>query len=365
MANDRNFEGEVTKAIGHSLDFHKIIVMAVAIAIATIAFHLFGWIGSKISGDYVQLFRYLISGIGWLVGAIVVLSAMVAVCKMASAKDGGQKVGFVGGIGHSVAAVFTVFFACFKYLIWLAAGIIVTWVLGWVGLIPKAGPIIWGIAGFIAVLVGLYLAFFVVGKFFLSTLVLPGIIAEGGGKAIRYFNESKRIMNGHTVRLIKRFLSIGLVVVIFVFVTMQAWAFIASKTADTMAGNTRQAITGGPPMTVAPVVPSYQQLPIIGAAANIGNTLGGGKGAGAWIFGIEMIIILLVIQSIPTIFFAVAGMYTYQTLKGEAETPITSPDIGDLGSKIKGSFDGLGAKFKEEMKDEAPAKKPAKKEKES
>jgi hypothetical protein len=202
----------------------------------------------------------------------------------------------------------------------------------------------------------------VVGKFFLSTLVLPGIIAEGGGKAIRYFNESKRVMNGYTVRLIKRFLSIGLVVVIFVFVTTQAWSFIANKTADTMGDNTNVALRGGPPMTVPPIVPSYQQLPIVGNGANIGKATGGGKSAAGWIFGIEMIIILLVIQSIPAIFYAVAGMYTYQTLKGEAENPISSPDVKVDLSKIKGSFDGLGAKFKEEMHDDeggAPKKKTA------
>jgi len=357
MAEKRNLEGELTKAISHSLDFHKIVVMAIAIAVATIALHFFGWVGSKIGGKYVQIFQYIISGIGWLVGAVAVLCAMVAVCKMSAAKDAGEKKSFIAGIGYAVSSILTVIFANLRYLIWLALGIIVLWLLGYLGLIPKAGPVIWGIIGFIAVLIGLYLAFFVIVKFFLGTLILPGIIAQGG-KAIQCFKESKRIMNGHTITLIKRFLSVGLVIVIFVFVTLQAWQFVANKTADTMADNTREALSGGPPMRVPPIVPAYQFLPIIGDAGNVGkDLLGGTKGAGAWIFGIEMIIILLVLQSIPAIFYAVAGMYTYQSLKGEAEMPISSPAVPVDFSKLKGSFDAMGAKFREQMKEEDEPKK--------
>lgn len=352
MAENRSFEGELTKAISHSLDWHKIIVMAISVAIATIALHFFGWVGSKIGGKYVQVFQYLISGIGWLVGAVAILSAMVAVCKMAAAKDAGDKKSFIAGIGYACSSVLTVIFANLRYLIWLAAGILVTWVLGYIGLIPKAGPIIWAIAGVIPVLVGLYIVFFIVAKFFLGTLILPGIIAQGGGRAIQYFKESKRIMNGHTVRLIKRFLSIGLVVVVFVFVTCEAWQFVYNKTLDTMADNTRVALTGGPPMTVPPIVPSYQRLPIIGDDANIGKALGGGKSAAAWIFGIWMIIILLVVQSVPAILFTVAGMYTYQALKSEPETPISAPNVPVDLSKLKGSLGAVGAKFKEQMRDE-------------
>jgi MFS family permease len=357
MAENRNFEGELTKAISHSLDFHKIIVMAIAIAIATVALHFFVWVGGKISGKYVQLFTYLISGIGWVVGAVAVLSAMVAVSKMAAAKDAGEKKSFIAGIGLCASTVLTVIFANLRYLIWLALGIAVMWIFGWLGLIPKGGPIIWGIIGIIAVLVGLYVAFFVVAKFFLNTLILPGIIAQGG-KAIQCFKESKRIINGHTIRLIKRFLSIGLVIVIFVFVTCEAWRFVYSKTEDTMADNTRAALSGGPPMKVPPVVPSYQYLPIVDDSVNLGKALPGNtKGAGAWIFGILMIVLLLGLQSIPAIFYAVAGMYTYQALKGEPETPISGPEVPVDLSKLKGSLDAMGAKFREEMKEDEGAKK--------
>ncbi len=363
MADNRNFEGELTKAIGHSLDWHKIVVMAIAIAIATIASHFFVWVGSKITGKYVALFGYLISGIGWLVGAVAVLCAMVAVCKMAAAKDAGDKKSFLAGIGYASASVLTVIFANLRYLVWLAAGILLTWILGYVGLIPKVGPVVWAIIGVIPVLVGLYVIFFIVAKFFLGTLILPGIIAQGGGKAIQYFKESKRIINGHTIRLIKRFLAIGLVIVVFVFATFEAWQFVGSKTEDTMADNAGVALSGGPPMRVPPIVPAYQNLPIIGNAANVGKALGGGKAAAAWIFGIWMIIILLALQSIPAIVFAVAGMYTYQGLKGEAEMPISSPDVKVDLSKMKGSLGAVGAKFREEMREGGEEKKaPPKKE---
>jgi hypothetical protein len=153
---------------------------------------------------------------------------------------------------------------------------------------------------------------------------------------------------------------VGLVIVIFVYVTSQALAFVIAKTADTMTPDKLNVVLrGGPPMTVPPIVPAYQNLPIIGDSANIGKALGGGKAAAAWIFGIEMIIILLVIQSIPAIFFTVAGMYTYQSLKGEAEMPISSPDVKVDLSKMKGSLGAVGAKFKEEMREAPPEQKKA------
>ncbi|MBN1918235.1 MAG: hypothetical protein JW889_10020 [Verrucomicrobia bacterium] len=361
MAENRSFEGELTKAISHSLDWHKIVVMAISIAIATIAFHLFGWVGGKIRGQYIQVFQYLIAGIGWVVGVVAVLCGMVAVCKMAAAKDAGEKKSFMVGIGYACSSLLTVIFANLRYLILLAAGIAVMWVFGWLGLIPGgAGPVIWGIIGIIAVLVGLYVTFFVVTKFFLSTLIVPGIIAQGG-KAIACFKEGKRIINGHTIRLVKRFLSVGLAIVLFVFLTVQALDFVAAKTMDTMTrDNLNVVLPGGPPMTVAPIVPSYRNLPIIGDGVSIAENLGGGKAAAAWIFGILMIVLLLALQSIPTIFYAVAGMYTYQTLKGEPETPISGPDVNVDLSKLKGSLGAVGAKFREEMKDEGEApKKPA------
>ena len=120
MAEKRNLEGELTKAISHSLDFHKIVVMAIAIVVATIALHFFTWVGSKISSKYAQVVQYFISGIGWLVGAVAVLCAMVAVCKMSAAKDAGEKKGFIAGIGYAVSSILTIIFANLRYLIWLA-----------------------------------------------------------------------------------------------------------------------------------------------------------------------------------------------------------------------------------------------------
>ena len=94
----------------------------------------------------------------------------------------------------------------------------------------------------------------------------------------------------------------------------------------------------------------------MGTAIPLGQAAGAPL-AGAWIYGIELIVVLLILKAIAANFFALAGLAAYNALKDEKELPITTPDVKVDLSKIKGSFDAVGAKIKDEMQSETAAPK--------
>ncbi len=362
MTDNRSFEGELTKAISGSLIVGRIVVMAVAIAIASIAIYGFGELGKLMRpGDNVPqwlfFIRYALIGIGWVLGAYLVLSGMVAVCKMAAARESGESKNIFSGIIGIFANLFVVFFATVRYLCWFIAPLIVIWGLGFIGRIPGFGPIIYGAAlGLVSLAAALWIGLHV-AKFFLSALVLPAIIATSGQKGISCFKESKRVLNGQPIRLVKRFLSVGLVLVLFSFLVAQGIAFLAGdgQTTPGQGGNalgrSYEVLIGGPPLKKLPLLPAYPALPLnqrvtMATGVQLGQATKA-RLAGAWIFGIEFIIILLVLKAVAANFFALAGLSAYQTLKGEPDMPITAPDVKVDLSKLKGSFDAVGAKIKE------------------
>jgi hypothetical protein len=166
MANDRNFEGELTKAISGSLIVGRVVVMAVAIAIGSVALYALGALADIVKAQWLFWLKYLIGGIGWVVAAYFVLSGMVVVCKMAAARESGQSKNIFSGIMGIFANLFVVFFATLRYLFWFAALLIVIWGLGFIGRIPGFGPIIYGIAlGLVSLAAALWLALHV-AKFF-------------------------------------------------------------------------------------------------------------------------------------------------------------------------------------------------------
>ena len=369
MAENRSFEGELTKAISGSLVVARIVVMAVAIAIASVAMYGFEALGNLIktapTGKSVwgpqSLFwiKYTIRGIGWILAAYVVLSGMVAVCKMAAARESGQSRSLVAGIMDVFLNLFGVFFATLRYLVWFAALLILLWGLGFVGRIPGFGPIITGAALAVVMLVlALWIALHI-AKFFGAALVLPAIIASSGQKGVVCFKEAKRIVHGQPVALVKRFLAIGLAILLFSFAVCQGVTFLANHGGSAL-GEQAPVLNGAPPMKVIPKLPVYTALPVVQVQRMW--ALGTGAAdktrlAGAWIFGIELLIVLLIIKAAAANFFALAGMATYRELKDAAPAPISGPDIKVDLSKVKGSLGAVGAKFKEQMKDDEPASK--------
>ena len=376
MANDRNFDGELTKAISGSLIVGRVVVMAVAITIASLAVYAFNALAIiKVDRPKLQwLFwvNYTISGIGWVLAAYFVLAGMASVCKMAVARESGESSNVLRGIIGIGANLFVVVFATLRYLIWFAALLLLIWGLGFLGRIPGFGPIIYGIGlGLVSTVAALWLAVHI-GKFFVSALVLPGIIATAGQKGMSCYKEAKRLLNGQPVRLVKRFLAVGLVLVLFSFLVAQGLTLLAGdgRTTAGHAGNalgrnSYEVLIGGPPLKKLPMLPVYPALPL-GQRMRMGTAIPraqaeGARLAGAWIYGIELIVVLLILKAIAANFFALAGLATYNSLKGEKELPIKAPDVKVDLSKIKGSFDAVGAKIKEEMKGEtaAPKKKKA------
>ncbi len=103
MADNRNFDGELTKAISGSLVAGRIVVMAVAIAIASVAVHGFAAL-ALIKVGWLFWLNYLIAGIGWVIGAYFVLAGMTTVCKMAVGRESGQSWNIVSGIVDIFAA---------------------------------------------------------------------------------------------------------------------------------------------------------------------------------------------------------------------------------------------------------------------
>ena len=377
MADNRNFEGELTKAISGSLIIGRIVVMAVAIAIASVGVYAFGAIDDAVElgqkSQWLFWLKYLISGIGWVIGAYFVLSGMAAVCKMSAARDSGQSRNIFSGIMDIFGNLFVVFFATLRYLFWFVALLIVIWGLGFIGRIPGFGPIVYGIAlGAVSVAAALWIALHV-AKFFGAALVLPGIIATTAQKGISCLKESKRIINGQPVRLVKRFLTVGLVLVLFAYVIAQGIAFLAGNGVNNPGhggaalGKSYEVLVGGPPLKYLPLAPGYPVLPVNQTLRMVSGVQVGqaskARLAGAWIFSIELIVVLLILKAVALNFFALAGMSTYQALKDAPAASITAPDIKvpDFG-KMKGSLGAVGAKFREEMREggeetKAPPKK--------
>jgi hypothetical protein len=367
MADNRDFDGELTKAVSGSLIAGRIVVMAVAIAIASVAVHGFGALAliktDKPALQWLFWLNYLIRGIGWVIGAYFVLAGMTTICKMAVGRESGQSWNIVSGIIDIFGNLFVVFFATVRYLFWFVAFLIVIWGLGFFGRIPEFGPIIYGIAlGLVSVAAAWWVALHVV-KFFGSTLILPGIIATTGQKGISCFKEAKRVISSQPVRMIKRFLAVGLAFVLFSFVVARGIVFLQKSGGKAMGNKNGAVLNGAPTVRYLPVIPDYNVLPVVGAI-QMGDAIGqnnatGTRLAGAWIFGIELIILLLVLKAVAANFFTLAGMSTYNALKGEPDAGITAPDV-DL-SKLKGSFGAVGAKFREEMKEGGSSPEPKKK----
>ncbi len=369
MADNRNFEGELTKAISGSLVVGRVVVMMVAIAIGSVAVYAFGKL-AMIKVGWLFWLNYTIAGIGWVLAAYFVLSGMVSVCKMALARETGQGGNTVTGIVGIFSNLFVVFFATLRYLFWFVAVLVLAiWAVGFLGRIPEAGPILYGIVplGIISMCAALWIAVHV-AKFFGNALILPGIIASTGQKAVSCFREGKRVINGQPVRLVKRFLSIGLVIVLFSFVVAQGLAFFATHARAALSGKNAPVIGGAPAMRYLPTVPSYAPLPVV-TRVQMGSVLPPAKAtgtrvAGAWFLTIEFMVLLLILKAIGANLFALAGMSTYQALKDEPAASITAPDlkVPDLG-KMKGSLGAVGAKFREEMREGGEEKKaPPKKE---
>lgn len=353
MADNRNFDGELTKAISGSLIAGRIVVMAVAIAIASVAVHGFAAL-ALIKVAWLFWLNYLIAGIGWAIGAYFVLAGMTTVCKMAVGRESGQSWNIVSGIVDIFGNLFVVFFATFRYLFWFVVFLVVIWGLGFIGRIPGFGPIIYGIAlGLVSVAAAWWVALHVV-KFFGSTLILPGIIATTGQKGISCFKEAKRVISSQPVRLIKRFLAVGLAFVLFCYLVAQGIGFLCGQGGGALGGNAG-VLNGAPTVRYLPVIPAFDVLPVVGQI-QMGDAIGQvnatrARLAGAWIFGIELIVLLLVLKAVAASFFTLAGMSTYNALKGEPDASITAPDVKVDLSKLKGSFGAVGAKFREEMKE--------------
>ena len=366
MADNRNFDGELTKAVSGSLIAGRIVVMAVAIAIASVAVYGFRAL-ALIKVGWLFWLNYFIAGIGWVIGAYFILSGMATVCKMAVGRDSGQSWNILSGIMDIFGNLFVVFFATVRYLFWFAALLLVIWGLGFFGRIPEFGPIIYGIAlGLVSLAAALWVALHV-AKFFGSALILPGIIATTGQKGIACFKETKRVISGQPVRLIKRFLAVGLAFVLFSYLVAQGIGFLRAQGGNALGGKNGPVLNGAPTVRYLPVVPAYDVLPVV-RQIQMGTAIGRGTAdgtrlAGAWIFGIELMIVLLLLKAVAVNFFALAGMSTYNALKGEPDAPITSPDMKVDLSKLKGSIGAVGAKFREEMKSEGGGETPGPKKK--
>lgn len=180
MASQNSMVKDLAGALNQALKPAKIIVMGAGVLVALVVLVGLGALGGLIKTPGVLWIGWIIQTAGVLGAFLVLVANMVAVvCMTSKEESGGKKMSFLGGIGTASANILKVLCALMKPIIFILAGIAVILGLGLIGLIPKVGPVVWGLGlGLVTAVAGLFVVFWML-KLLLGTFVLPAILVEG------------------------------------------------------------------------------------------------------------------------------------------------------------------------------------------
>ena len=376
---DNSMTKDLAAAVNQALSPGKVAVMALATLKAIVIIGLLGYLGGLIEKAGLQWLAWIIQLAGLLSGFLIIVVGMTAVTWMdVQGKTG--VAGFFSIIGITLRNMPKVICAVTRPVIMILLGIGVILGLGLLGLIPKAGPVIWGIApGIIATIAGILVSLWMF-KLLLGVFVLPAIIAEGKADEKSYYKVMAEFVKGHLFPLLGRFAVAIMLIMLFLSI-IDGGIDVAKNMTPLTMGENQTAIHYGPLKRFLPIVGGVDIYPLFklravdfgGAYRKAGVNPAFPKTEhkiGGWIYTFELAALISVVFGMVFIFFAASGRKAYAALKDQPAVEIKAPkvDVDAMRKKAGATF----AKVKEAAQEtetqqtlEQPAKeeKPAPKEK--
>jgi hypothetical protein len=351
----------LTAAINQTFKFGKIVVMAATFIVSTAFVIFLAWIAGKIPTKNWSLFlQYVIVMVGVMGAFYLMVSAMVAVGKMTASSGGGKNVGFIKGFALMAGSILKVVTATLVPVLVLVACVAVLWGIGLLGAIPKFGPIFWGIASFIPILVAIVSAFYL-AKLLLTVFLLPGILGTTDLTGLKAYKEAGKIVKTRLVKLLAWFIVVVVLTSVFFTIIGTGLAVLQEQTRKTI-GPTSIGVIGAGSLPQVLITNAVQ----IGGRSLTPNFQPGQSGAqdktvitGGWFFGIEFGIIIAVLCACGYIFFAIGGMYAYGALSAEPEDPIALKvpvDLDSITAKAAKFTEAVSEKVKAELSEEEKKK---------
>ena len=345
----------LTASINQTFKFGRILVVSVTFVVCTAIVLFLTWVSARpsLQKPALRFLVYLIAMAGTMTAFYLMLSAMVAAAKMAALDTADKGVSFIGGFVIMVTHFVKVVFATIVPVGLLVVSVGVLWGMGLLGVIPKFGPVFWGIFSFIPIIVSIFAAFVLV-KLYLTIFLVPGIIAtsEEGGYAC--YKKAAHIIKTRLLKLLAWFIVAFILVVLFYTVIDEGIDILGYHTGRTMATKNLGVIGAGkmPDVTFTDTLRVGGRSLIPSIRVRPSGASGGDIIAGGWFFGLEFAVILAILCSCGFIFFAIAGMHAYAVLSKEPEVPISLSipvDISNLGERAAKLRESVSEKVKAEM----------------
>ncbi len=333
---------DLTKALNLTLRPGRVIVLALGLLIGVAAAILFFWLGGLVEPPGLQWLRWIIQRLGALVFVYVVLASMCSVVAMAHSESGEQKIGVSAGWASIARNIGPVILATLKPIIVFLVLLAVIWLIGLIGLIPEVGPIVWSIVSIVPIAAGLLATLIVVKLFFVSFL-FPAILCANKEKGTATYSEAVRFIKVHAAHFLGRIGITILVCAVFYQILLAGFALTAAHSSRTM-GKNAATLCGSSLFEYSSGVPGLAGTAPQGFAAKNPAYPFMGKGVqallrynmfspratqkvGGWIFSIIFIVVSSLLFSLPLLFFALSGYFTFLALKGAPEIPLRTEEV--------------------------------------
>ena len=377
MANEKSsFAQDFTRTVNLTLRPGRVMVLAlgllIGVAIAIFLFWLGGLIASVGKREGLLWLSWIIQRVGALLFAYIVLASMCSAVAMAHSESSEQKMGVPAGWALIARNIGPVALATLKPIIVFVALIAIIWLIGLIGLIPEVGPIIWSIVSIVPIAAGL-LATFVVVKLFFVSFLFPAILCTNQEKGVATYKEAVRIIKGHAAAFLGRIAVTILVCAVFYQILLAGFSLTAGHSSRTM-GKNAATLCGSALFDYASGIPGLAGTAPSGFAAKNPASPFVAKGVqtlqnylmfrpratqrvGGWIFSIIFIVAASVLFSLPLLFFAISGYYTFLALKEEPEMPLRTEAVD--WSAIKETAQEITKKRKSGSPEKPSGKTPA------
>jgi hypothetical protein len=333
---DYSMTKDLAGAVNQALSPGKVAVMALTTLKALIIIGLLGYLGGLIEKAGLQWLAWIIQVVGLLLGFLTIVVGMTAVTWMDVQGKTGMASLF-GIIGISIRNMPKVICAVTRPVIMILLGIGVILGLGLLGLIPKAGPVIWGIApGIIATVAGIMVSLWIF-KLLLGIFVLPAIIAEGKSDEKSYYKVMAEFVKGHLFPLLGRF-AVAIILIMLFLSIIDGGIDIAKNMTPLTMGENQTAIHYGPLKRFLPIVGGVDIYPLFklqavdfGGAYRKAYVRRGPEKTehkiGGWIYTFELAALISVVFGMVFIFFAATGRKAYDALKDQPVVEIKAPTV--------------------------------------
>jgi len=340
MANDKSsFAQDFTRTVNLTLRPGRVIVLALGLLIGVALAIFFSWLGSLITPRGLQWLSWIIQRLGALLFVYVVLASMCSAVAMAHSESSEQKTGVPAGWAMIVRNVGPIVLATLKPIVVFVALVAIIWLIGALGAIPGFGPIGWSILSIVPITAGLVATFIAVKLFFVGFL-FPAILCTNKEKGLATYKEAVRVIKGHAAHFLGRIALTVLVCAVFYQILLAGFALTAAHSSRTM-GNNAATLKGSDLFEYISGIPGLEGTAPGGFAVKNPAFSFMQKGwqtvamrgikathkVGGWIFSIIFIVASSVVFSLPLLFFAISGYYTFLGLKEAPEMPLRTEAV--------------------------------------